>query len=132
MDGWEEKLNTILNDPDAMAQIMSLAQNLNAGTNAPSGEAAPPAASADGGTSNSVSAGSGSTAPAGGGLDPALLKRLAPVLQQASNGAPDNAAALLYALRPYLREERRGKVERAVQLARMFRLARAFMGSQEG
>ena len=37
MSDFEEKLNAILSDPDAMAQVMNLAQSLNLG--GPSGEA---------------------------------------------------------------------------------------------
>jgi len=29
MSEWEEKLNTLLSDPDAMAQVMNMAQNLS-------------------------------------------------------------------------------------------------------
>ena len=29
MSEWEEKLNTLLSDPDAMAQVMNIAQNLS-------------------------------------------------------------------------------------------------------
>ena len=39
MDDWESKLGAIMNDPDMMAKIMSLAQDLNT----PQQEAAPKA-----------------------------------------------------------------------------------------
>ena len=46
---------------------------------------------------------------------------------------PDsNARQLLYALRPYLKPERQEKVERALQLARLFHLGRKFLAGWEG
>ena len=39
---------------------------------------------------------------------------------------------LLHALRPFLKPERRDKVERAAQLARLIHLAKTFLLSQEG
>ena len=43
-----------------------------------------------------------------------------------------NARALLYALRPYLKEERQEKVERALQLARLFHLGKTLLAQWEG
>ena len=53
MSEWEEKLNTLLSDPDAMAQVMNMAQNLSQQMGQSGGSAPPPppaggAASADG------------------------------------------------------------------------------------
>ena len=43
-----------------------------------------------------------------------------------------NARALLYALRPFLKPERQEKVERALQLARLFHLGIKFLAGWEG
>ena len=40
MSEWEEKLNTLLSDPDAMAQVMSMAQNLSQQLGAKDGDPA--------------------------------------------------------------------------------------------
>ena len=40
--------------------------------------------------------------------------------------------SLLYALRPYLKEEKQNKVERALQLARLFHLGKKFLSGWEG
>lgn len=131
MSELEEKLNSILSDPEAMAQVMSLAQSLSAQTGgaapseAPSDVPVPPAT--DGG--NDVSA---LLSRAVSSLDPELLRRLLPVLSQLNREESSQSAALLYALRPFLREDRRGKVERAVQLARLIHLAREFLITREG
>ena len=46
---------------------------------------------------------------------------------------PSRAVLLpLYALRPYLKPERQEKVERALQLARLFHLGRKFLAGWEG
>ena len=42
MSEWEEKLNTLLSDPDAMAQVMNIAQNLSQQMGQSGGSAPPP------------------------------------------------------------------------------------------
>ena len=67
-----------------------------------------------------------------GGLAPKLLTRLLPIIQELGSQQDSNARALLYALRPYLREDRQEKVERALQLARLFHLGKKFLTGWEG
>jgi len=98
---FDDKLNSILSNPDAMAQIMQLAQSLSGGTGGNNAANAPPPPPSQPGGS--------------------------------SPGARDsNARQLLYALRPYLKPERQEKVERALQLARLFHLGRKFLAGWEG
>ena len=53
--------------------------------------------------------------------------------QRTPGGQQDsNARRLLYALRPYLKEERQEKIERALQLARLFQIGRKFLSEWEG
>lgn len=127
MSELEEKLNSILSDPEAMAQVMNLAQSLSAqaGGTAQTDAPAPPAQ--DGGSDVSAM-----LSHAVSSLDPELLRRLLPVLSQLNREESSQTAALLYALRPFLREDRRGKVERAVQLARLIHLAKEFLIAREG
>lgn len=124
MNDWEEKLNTLLSDPDAMAQVVNMAQTLSAqmGGNAPQGEenSAPPPP--DAATPFSQLS----------GIDPELLQRLIPVLKQMNRPESSETSAFLYALRPFLRPSRRDKVDRAVQLARIIHLAKTFLTTQEG
>lgn len=140
MAEFDEKLNSILSNPDAMSQIMQLAQSLGGGGAPPPGQqpgqqtapawtpppqqAAPPASPGGGGDLLSSLLGGG------GGLDPGLLSRLVPLIQEL--GGDSNARNLLYALRPYLRQDRQEKVERALQLARLFRLGKKFLSGWEG
>ena len=49
MSEWEEKLNTLLSDPDAMAQVMNIAQNLSQQMGQSGGSAPPPPPAGGGG-----------------------------------------------------------------------------------
>ena len=66
-----------------------------------------------------------------GGLDPALLSRLLPVLSQMNRNESSETSALLYALQPFLRDKRRDKVARAAQLAKLIHLAKVFLTTRE-
>lgn len=127
MSELEEKLNSILSDPEAMAQVMNLAQSLSAQTSGTTPSDAPVPPAPDGGSDVSAM-----LSRAVSSLDPELLRRLLPVLSQLNREESSQTAALLYALRPFLREDRRGKVERAVQLARLIHLAKEFLIAREG
>lgn len=125
MAEFDEKLNSLLSDPSAMSQIMQLAQSLSGGADGsapPQGQPpAPPPAPKSPDLLSALT----------GGIDPALLTRLLPLIQELGN-QNSNARQLLYALRPYLRPERQEKVERAIQLARLFHLGKKFLAGWEG
>ena len=121
----DEKLNTLLSDPNSMAQIMQMAQQLSVtmggGTdNAPPAQQPPPPPAAP-----------PAALPPLGGLDPQVLARFLPLLQEYSR-SNSQTMQLLYALRPYLKPERQEKVERALQLARLFRIGKKFLSGREG
>ena len=135
---FDDKLNSILSNPDAMAQIMQLAQSLSGGSEGGGTAGAPPPPQPGG-----PSAGPGpqqTPPPSGGdplsalagGLDPQLLVRFLPLLRELGGQQDSNARQLLYALRPYLKPERQEKVERALQLARLFRIGQKFLSGREG
>ena len=111
MADFEEALNSLLADPDAMGQIMSLAGKLGMGTESPPspGEAAPQPESA---------------APPP--FAPEQLGQMGRQLElfQASRQSNQEADALIAALRPFLREERQKKLDQAIQLAGLSRAAR--------
>ncbi len=137
MAEFDDKLNSLLSNPDAMAQIMQLAQSLGGGSGAPSApeppQTAPPVQPPSWGPPPGAGGGAGGILSAlSGGLDPKLLTRLLPLIQELGGQKDSNARQLLYALRPYLKEERQAKIERALQLARLFHLGRKFLASWEG
>ena len=53
------------------------------------------------------------------------------VIRQMQN-TEDRNAALLNALRPFLREEKQARLDRALQIARMTKLIRAALGALGG
>ncbi len=143
MAEFDDKLNSILSNPDAMSQIMQLAQSLGGG-----GTQEPPPASPPPGQPPSPPWGAPQVPPpsppqggggdllsslmGGGGLDPGLLARLMPLIQELGGQQNSNARQLLFALRPYLKGDRQEKVERALQLARLFHLGKKFLSGWEG
>ena len=145
MSELEEKLENILGNPQAMSQIMSLAQSLNLGGSgtqpqpqvqtqtadqppAPTPQngdspaappPAPPAAPAD------LSGGLGGMLGALGNLDAGTLSAAANLIGQFTDSGDDKRTALLTALRPFVKEERYAKLDKAIQIAKLSRLIRS-------
>lgn len=102
MDEFEKTLDRVLSDPAEMEKLSRLAGQLFGG-DAP-----------------------GAPSPReGGGLPEmaGLAKKLGGLM--GAGGAKSDKAALLKALSPYLREDRRDKLQRAMRLARAARVAGA-------
>ena len=130
MSEFDEKLNALLSNPDSMAQIMQLAQSLSGGQEQPSAPPSPPPPPTPAPRQSAPA--QDMLSSLAGGLDPKLLTRLLPIIQELGGQQDSNARALLYALRPYLRADRQEKVERALQLARLFHLGKKFLAGWEG
>ena len=133
---FDEKLNNILSNPDAMAQIMQLAQSLSGGQTAeappPPQQPAPPPPPPRQSPPSPPPGGADLLSSLTGGLDPKMISKLVPLLQELGGQQDSNARALLYALRPYLKPDRQEKVERALQLARLFHLGKKFLAEWGG
>ena len=96
----EDMLNQVLSDPEQMSKIAGLAQSLM------------------GGMESSPADSHNSSLP----IDPKMLGRI----QKLMGGSGDNKSsseALLRAMQPYLSEKRRIKMDKALKLARMAKLA---------
>ncbi len=114
MEQMTDRLNAILQDPDAMAKIQSLASSMfGGGTDASSSSAPPipamPAAPA--------------VSPPSDGFSPELLTmmtRLTPMLQNMRRETPDTR--LLQALRPLLSPPRQKRLDDAMKLMQMMSL----------
>lgn len=136
MAEFDEKLNNILSNPDAMAQIMQLAQSLSGGQTAeappPPQQPAPPPPPSRQSPPSPLPVGADLLSSLTGGLDPKMISKLVPLLQELGGQQDSNARALLYALRPYLKPDRQEKVERALQLARLFHLGKKFLAEWGG
>jgi len=144
---FEDKLNALLSNPESMAQVMQMAQalssSLNNGANDEPAPAPAPAPAAEpampifanisqpaphaGGNTDTFSSLSGLLS----GMDPGMITRLLPLVQELGSGQNSQAAALLHALRPFLRSERQEQVERALQLAKMIHIAKKFFAGWE-
>ena len=127
MSELDEKLNALLSDPDRMAQIMQMAQSLSGEASAPE---SPVKNTAPQETPQQPSGDILSALT--GGLDPKLLIRLMPLVQELGADSSSGARSLLYALRPYLKPERQDRVERALQLAKILHIGKKFLANWEG
>lgn len=136
MSEFEEKLNSLLSNPEAMSQVMNLAQSLNLGGPgggegpAPSGETASPPVSGGAGNPGGEGGGLGGLASLLGQIDPKVIQRLLPLAGElAGGGKNDERMQLLYALRPFLKPERRDKVERAARTAHLIHMGKKLLQS---
>ena len=116
-------MNAILGNKEAMGQIMALAQSLGKQSSSDQEEkdtAPEPAEDAPPDLSQLM-----------GNLDPKMVQLGMRLMREYQQDDGQNTA-LLQALRPYLREERRGRLDKAVQIAKMSRLLRVALGSLGG
>ena len=108
MDELEQKLGAVLNNPQLMQQIMSMAQAM--GSQPPQTEPQKQPEQ--------------QAIPA---IDPGMLTKLAGLSRQSS--IDRDQQTLLKALNPYLSKDRIGRLERAMRAAKMAKLAGSFLGS---
>ena len=118
MSELDEKLNARLSDPGSMAQIMQLAQQLS---DSMGGEGAPQS----GVPASPPPAPSPSPSPLGA-IDPQALAKYLPLLQELTRDT-SQTTQLLYALQPFLKEEKQDKVARAAKLARLITIGKRFL-----
>ena len=104
---FEDKLNKLLNDPKEMERFAGFAKSLMSGEGSPKPEQ--------------------STAL---DIDPSMLKNLSGMLSGKGSGGRD--AKLLEAMRPFLSEKRRGKMDKAMKIARLAGIAELAAGQLGG
>jgi len=126
---FEDKLNSILGNQAAMNQIMALARSLSGDQPSAQVTSAPdnPENTEEEATYVPVTEASDEAPDLSallGQIDPKMIQTGMDIIRQAK-GAEDQSTALLNAMRPFLKEERRARLDRAIQLARMTRLIRA-------
>lgn len=115
---FEERLNSILNDPEQMDKIANMAKSLMGGGDTPAQSA-------------QTEATGGGVGALFDGLDPGMLQRIGSMMSGMSQGGNDNTA-LLEAMKPFLKEKRRAKMERALKLAKMAKVAQFAFGDLGG
>lgn len=126
MSDFEDKLNAILSNPDAMAQVMNLAQSIGGSMY----DASPPPQSTISSPppDNSTSTGNlGHRGDLFSQLDPAMIGKLLPLLDELNSKGNDERLQLLYALKPFLKPERQAKVDRAVKAAKLIHIGKKFL-----
>ncbi len=97
LDGAIDTLKEILNSPDAADTISSMLGAVGLGGDAPK-EASTPA------------------------LPPEMLSKVMAAYKSLGSGGADRRVTLLRAVRPFMRETRRGNVDTAIQMLTLFRL----------
>ena len=135
MAEFDDTLNSLLSNPDAMSQIMQLAQSLSGGTNQSMPNQSPPQSPPEPPSSSRSSPsfnGGDLLSSLTHGMDSSMLIKLMPLIQELGRQQNSNARQLLYALRPYLKAERQEKIERALQLARLFQIGKKFLSEWGG
>ena len=125
MSELEDRINSVLGDPAQLERITKLAQSLMGAQTGP-----------EAGNNSSERESSGPGPALGGmeelfsGLDMESLGKMSRVLSRA--GADSGREhALLEAMKPYLSEKRRSKMDRAIKLAKLAKLAGFAMGEME-
>lgn len=126
MSELQDKLNSLLSDPAGMAQVVQLAQQLSS-TMEPSAAPTPQS----GASTPPPSPNPPPSTALPGGIDLGTVSRFLPMLQALSSDQ-SHSMQLLNALRPYLKEEKQGKVERAARLARLITVGKRFLTEWEG
>ena len=109
MDAMEDKIGSILQNPEMMQKIMALAQSLNS-------------------TPSAETPKEQHTASAIPDIDLGMLQKISGLAKQ---GNIDNQQQnLLRALHPYLSSQRIQKLENAMRAARMAKIAASILGTQ--
>jgi hypothetical protein len=101
MGEMEDKLTSMLNDPQMMQKVMAMAQSLTG--DSPGREELP-------------------------GLDLGMVQKLSGLASR--TGIDKDQRSLLQALKPYLSRERIDKLEKAMRAAKMARMASGFLAQQ--
>ena len=107
MSELEDKINNLLSSPDEMEKIAKLAQSLMGGI-------------VSGSSDNEGEKDGNPLEGLLGGIDPNMIASIGKAM---SDGSQDDKTKLLSALAPFLAEKRRVKMTKAINIARMAKLA---------
>lgn len=110
MDDLQSKISAIFSSPESMEQIRNLAQSLALGGEEPQ---------------NTAPVSQEQQAESQLPMDPRIMQVMTRAMSEFSK--PSEASALLGALRPYLSQERISKVDRAMNIAKLAKIARTII-----
>jgi len=108
---FEDRINSILSDPEQMNKITNLAKSFMGGESSRQSE--------------------GTDIVSQLGIDGATIGRISRLIN-AGNSGNNEKQALLEAMKPYLSEKRRVKMDKALKLARLAKIAQLAMGEMGG
>ena len=111
MGEFEDRLNSILSSPEDMEKILGLARELSGSAGGSGNRSKTPSTDtvkSDGGTA---------------GIDPKLISLFTRLMGEYSS-ANDDKAALISSIKPYVKEERRSVLDKAVKIARLTHVAK--------
>ena len=114
MSEFEERINSLLNNPEELSRLSNMARSLMEGGLFSGGQ--------------EQSSRSSQSAPAG--PDPMLQKLMSGIA--GLGGEKNSNTAMLKAISPYLDEKRGRKLERAIRMAQMARVARSVLREYGG
>ena len=117
MGDFENRLNDLLKSPGTMEQIMRLARSFSGSSDEQGGGtqgSGPVNAEPDPGPSDYL-----------GGIDPKLMGLFGAVLKE--YGSPSDKTAVISALKPYLKSDRREKIDMALQIAKLAKVAKTMI-----
>jgi hypothetical protein len=129
---FEDTLNALLSNPEALGQIMSLAKSLSGEQ---SSNASPPPSQPEnesGETPWNDASIDDLLSGLKGGLDPSIITMITKLAQEYGSNQNDKNLALLNALRPFLKEKRQEKIDQAIQLAKFSRIVRVAFRTMKG
>lgn len=120
MGEFEDKINNILSSPEDLEKIMSIAKSFSSGQDSKAQEDSPnPGLGALGGLDL-------------GSLDPKMLQMMGTMMREYSSSSDSKNLALISAMKPYLKQDRHEKVDKAIQLAKMAKIARVAFSNKDG
>ena len=108
MDDLQSKISAIFSSPESMEQIRTLAQSLAGGNDTHSSASSTP-----------------SNEDAFPLMDPHIMQLMTKAMSEFSK--PSEASALLGALRPYLSPDRMSKVDNAINIAKIAKIAKTII-----
>ncbi len=127
MSEFEDKLNKVLSSPADMEKIMGIAKTLSGSLGSQS--------SAEGVKAGAAAPDLSAIASSLKDIDPKIMRLVTRLVDEYTSGKNDKSE-LLNAIKPYLKEDRRVKVDKAAEIAKIAKLARValaeFTGGDKG
>ena len=102
MNELEDRINSVLNDPSQMEKLANIAKSIMGGSQSAETPSTPP------------------------DIDPALIARIGSIMSRGESKSSKDKK-LLEAMRPYLSEKRRSKMDKALKIAKLAGIAEIAM-----